>query len=168
MNTLEFANLLFHSIKDCMEEGIGLVSCDDICILTMKSSDGAGVHTSIQRHIEHIGDMSIHVKQPYQYGKNSHVSMAILAHAKYTEYLNEFKRIGYHDNVYVVSTIDKQLMELEVANNQNVSEDECLDEICGDDCTPEERESLRNAINDIVRLVKEMHEAQEDNDGIQD
>jgi hypothetical protein len=153
MTGIEFASVLFRSIEGCLADNVGYVSDKDVSIMSMQGSQG--IHTTISRDIEHIGNVTVIVKQP---AKNP-VSMTLFAHAKYNKCLDEYKKTGYHPEVWVTSTLEKELLEAEIVNNENVTDDELIDEFFGD-VTDEERAEIQGMMDNITDLVNQLREAQ--------
>jgi hypothetical protein len=58
------------------------------------------------------------------------------------------------------------LIDLELSNNNGnpVDEDAILDELCGDDCTEEERNELRDSLNEVARCIEELKEMEDTED----
>lgn len=160
MNTTVFAKTLFSAIETSANSNIGYDQNDGISVLSAKSSDGQTILTTIGHDVKGGSvQVSVRTKQYDNFAENV-VPMVIYTHAKYAEYMREFNATGKHERVHFRSTLEQQLIDIELANNTGAqSEDEILDELCGEDCTPEERESLRDTLNTLGECLRDYHEA---------
>ena len=165
MTATDFSNTLFSAIEKSAQGRTGYASKNNISVLSAPSTNDGVLITTIGHPVAG-GDGRVTVRsQPHDNFTKDFVSLAIFTHARYVEYLNIYNAIGHHDSVYFTSTIDQQLLDLELSNNNGnpVDEDAILDELCGDDCTEEERNDLRDTLNNIARCIEELREAT-DND----
>lgn len=160
MNTTVFAKTLFSAIGTSANGSVGYDQNDGISVLSAKSSDGQTILTTIGHDVEGGSvQVSVRTKQYDNFAENV-VPMVIYTHAKYAEYIREFNATGKHERVSFRSTLEQQLIDIELANNTGAqSEDEILDELCGEECTTEERESLRDTLNTLGECLREYHEA---------
>lgn len=159
MNTTVFAKTLFSAIETSANSNIGYDQNDGISVLSAKSSDGQTILTTIGHDVKG-GSVQVSVRtNQYDNFSENVVPMVIYTHAKYAEYMKEFNATGKHERVYFRSTLEQQLIDIELANNTGAqSEDEILDELCGENCTTEERESLRDTLNTLGECIREYHE----------
>ncbi len=159
MNTTVLAKTLFSAIETSANSKVGYDQNDNVSVLSAHSSDSKTILTTISHPVDG-GSVQVSVRSlPYDNFPENVVPMVIYTHAKYAEYMREFKKTGNHEKVWFRSTIEQQLIDIELSNNTNAqSDDEILDELCGEDCTPEERESLRDTLNTLAECLKEYHE----------
>lgn len=167
MNTIDFAKTLFSAIETSANGTVGYDQNEGVSVLSAKSSDGKTILTTIGHDVKG-GSVQVSVRtKEYDNFPENVVPMVIYTHAKYNEYMREFNATGKHERVHFRSTLEQQLIDIELYNNTGAqTEDEILDEFCGEDCTPEERESLRESLNTLARCIedykKELEEEDED------
>jgi hypothetical protein len=160
MNAIEFSKSLFCAMDKSATGEIGYANHSDISVLSAPSTDGETLLTTIGHPVAG-GSVQVSVRsKPHNNFTENLVSLVIHTHAKYAEYLNAYYATGHHDKVYFRSTLDQQLIDLELSNNNGnpVDEDAILDELCGDDCTEEERNELRDSLNEVARCIEELKE----------
>jgi hypothetical protein len=166
MNAIEFSKSLFCAMDKSATGEIGYANHSDISVLSAPSTDGETLLTTIGHPVAG-GSVQVSVRsKPHNNFTENLVSLVIHTHAKYAEYLNAYYATGHHDKVYFRSTLDQQLIDLELSNNNGnpVDEDAILDELCGDDCTEEERNELRDSLNEVARCIEELKEMEDTED----
>jgi hypothetical protein len=166
MNAIEFSKSLFCAMDKSATGEIGYANHSDISVLSAPSTDGETLLTTIGHPVAG-GSVQVSVRsKPHNNFTENLVSLVIHTHAKYAEYLNAYYATGHHDSVYFRSTLDQQLIDLELSNNNGnpVDEDAILDELCGDDCTEEERNELRDSLNEVARCIEELKEMEDTED----
>jgi len=166
MNAIEFSKSLFCAMDKSATGEIGYANHSDISVLSAPSTDGETLLTTIGHPVAG-GSVQVSVRsKPHNNFTENLVSLVIHTHAKYAEYLNAYYATGHHDKVYFRSTLDQQLIDLELSNNNGnpVDEDAILDELCGDDCTDEERNELRDSLNEVARCIEELKEMEDTED----
>jgi len=166
MNAIEFSKSLFCAMDKSATGEIGYANHSDISVLSAPSTDGETLLTTIGHPVAG-GSVQVSVRsKPHNNFTENLVSLVIHTHAKYAEYLNAYYATGHHDKVYFRSTLDQQLIDLELSNNNGnpVDEDAILDELCGDDCTEEERNELRDSLNEVARCIEELKEIEDTED----
>jgi hypothetical protein len=131
MNAIEFSKSLFCAMDKSATGEIGYANHSDISVLSAPSTDGETLLTTIGHPVAG-GSVQVSVRsKPHNNFTENLVSLVIHTHAKYAEYLNAYYATGHHDKVYFRSTLDQQLIDLELSNNNGnpVDEDAILDEL---------------------------------------
>jgi hypothetical protein len=166
MTATDFSKTLFSAIEKSAQGLTSYFSNNNVSVLSAPSTNRDVLVTTIGHPVAG-GNVMVTVRsQPHNNFTTDFVSLAIFTHARYVEYLNIYNAIGHHDSVYFRSTLDQQLIDLELSNNNGnpVDEDAILDELCGDDCTEEERNELRDSLNEVARCIEELKEMEDTED----